>query len=663
MPKDQISADALLANEGILTDRIGGFKTSLTQFKDSLTIVFADGIVTEEDRAVVVRGIESINVEKTILDSKFNSLYNNPKIAITSKDNLYKTKTSLVAPIGYDVRHQELIDKINNIMSDNAISQTEKIELTLAFSNYDISLNNVAAVAEIAETEVEDAATKQLREDLRMTAPLPTSIKINEDGVTAYQTDVSKFARLDYRGLYVQGGAVDIRTGSASNRGIVFDGTGIKGYNATGVNTFNLSNDGNFTASGTITGSNIFGSLIESREDVNGYENYIQMTNNQLRSHGRYTRTWAGETEEAIINLGIRRGQLWISNENTNRNLYFTERGLSTSMEGAISQTTSGTLEFHSQRFNETSRGVTLHSSYGAVALMSDFSTIYTRSDLTTNIESNKAGIYIRPMRTTVTGINEFRFDVKVLQSGFDTDGVLGYGNFTGASNLGSGIRFGKSGNPTIYATNNNGDMGTGDFNARHFYGALRAPSTDAYVMVAWDGELKITDKEGYNNGNINYRDLQARNLRVESIRSNDLESNFYFGVSTGELRITNNLMYNNGNIGYKNIRASGFIEASSEDYKDDITEWDYDALSVIIDEWQGYQYKFKDDPENLYRRGSIVERKTPSEFIAGKGINTYEMNTWALRSIQQLGLKDRKKESRIAELEREVAELKTLIN
>ncbi|MBT2614118.1 MULTISPECIES: phage tail spike protein [unclassified Bacillus (in: firmicutes)] len=214
-----------------------------------------------------------------------------------------------------------------------------------------------------------------------------------------------------------------------------------------------------------IEGVEIYGSMFETSDNS---DDFIRIEKNQLRSHGRYTRTWDGVEETALLNLGIRNGQMWVSNEETGYNLYFTERGLSTTMAGATEGLSSGTLEFHSQRFNQTSRGVTLHSTYGAVSLLSEYSTIFTRSRLTNNIESEEYSVYIRPYLNTRAGINEFRFFVKDNPSGYDTDGVLGYGNYSGESNLGSGIRFDKDA-AIIYATNINGDMGSGVFSASEF--------------------------------------------------------------------------------------------------------------------------------------------------------------------------------------------------
>ena len=96
-----------------------------------------------------------------------------------------------------------------------------------------------------------------IRTDLRMTAPLPTNITLNGEGITATVTgNANKFARMDYRGLYIQGGAMDIRTSATTNSGVVFNGTGISAYNSSGNRTFYVDTNGNLTAqTGTFGGS------------------------------------------------------------------------------------------------------------------------------------------------------------------------------------------------------------------------------------------------------------------------------------------------------------------------------------------------------------------------------------------------------------------------
>lgn len=379
---------------------------------------------------------------------------------------------------------------------------------------------------------------------------------------------------------------------------------------------------------------------------------YIDIRNNSILSYGSFTRTWANETDTANLRLGIQGGTVKVQNRTTGYNLYLTEKGLSTMLAGAGDET-AGTLEFHSTKYNDTSRGVRLHSTYGAVALESDYSRIILNANLTVNIESNY-GIYFRPYRDNRIGNNEFAMYVKQNDSGAYTDGVLKYGNVSSdTSQYGSGIRFSKSSiNSTIYATNKDGDIGTGHFFADKLYGDLTAKGSNAYILV--DDALRITDKKGYNNGNVKYKDLQCLDVQANSIRVNTAKD-FYIGVSTNELRVTNNLFWNGGDTGYKPVRASAFNNASLEQYKTDIKKWDYDALTVIANDLDLYQFKYKNEEgkeKGLNHRGVIIGRdyKTPDEFIYGDGVNIYEMVTWALRSIQQLNEKTNTLEEQLNE-------------
>lgn len=407
-----------------------------------------------------------------------------------------------------------------------------------------------------------------------------------------------------------------------------------------------------------IEGVEIYGSMFQTSDNA---DDFIRIQNNQLRSHGRYSRVWNGVEESALLNLGIRNGQMWVSNEETGFNLYFTERGLSTTMAGATEGLSSGTLEFHSQRFNQTSRGVTLHSSYGTVALVSDYSSIVTRSKLTNNIESEEYSVYVRPFRNSRGGLNEFQFYVKDNPSVSDTDGALLYGNITGGATHGSGIRFSKqSSNPTVYATNINGDIGTGRFHADRFLGHLSAPG-DGYLYLMADERVRITDRRGYNNGNYLLRDLQTSFIQANSIRVNDNDSNFYIGTSTGEVRITNNLLYNGGNTGYQPIKASEYRNGSSITYKTNIEDLE-DVGLYNINKLTIKRYILQSDVDNgiydNWQIGVISELSPEVATKDGLAINVYKMLSYAVKGIQELSVKSDTQQLQLAEQELLISEL-----
>ncbi|MEK4918845.1 phage tail spike protein [Staphylococcus sp. FSL W8-1270] len=377
---------------------------------------------------------------------------------------------------------------------------------------------------------------------------------------------------------------------------------------------------------------------------------YIDIRNNSILSYGSFTRTWANETDTANLRLGIQGGTVKVQNRTTGYNLYLTEKGLSTMLAGAGDET-AGTLEFHSKKYNDTSRGVRLHSTYGAVALESDYSRIILNANLTVNIESNY-GIYFRPYRDNRTGNNEFAMYVKQNDSGAYTDGVIKYGNVSSdTSQYGSGLRFSKSSvNSTIYATNKDGDIGTGHFFADKLYGDLTAKGSNGYILV--DDALRITDKKGYNNGDVRYKDLQCLDVQANSIRVNTAKD-FYIGVSTGELRVTNNLRYNGGDTGYKDIRFANWHAMSSEKFKYDIKEWNYSVLDAFRNDLRLYSYKLNSEKETNYARnhhGIIIEREIPIEWRHGDGFDGNEVMFWNTKAIQELIKKVDKLEEQLNE-------------
>ncbi|MCO4363412.1 hypothetical protein MTQ96_11785, partial [Staphylococcus agnetis] len=230
------------------------------------------------------------------------------------------------------------------------------------------------------------------------------------DGMTFTYDDNSNIQSFNVgpQGVKIKGDKVDIKLNKEFN--LLVGDVSKKADETNIINKINLSREG--------LDINVNNIGIRGGDSVN----YLEIKNNSVLSRGRFTRTWANKTDSANLTLGIREGYLMVSNEDTGYNLYMTEKGLSTMMNAASGET-AGTLEFHYQGYNENSRGVRLHSTYGAVALESDQSRIYTVANLTNNIESRQYGVYIRPFKDTRAGLNEFYFYVKDNDSVSDTDG------------------------------------------------------------------------------------------------------------------------------------------------------------------------------------------------------------------------------------------------
>lgn len=612
----------------------------------------------------------SITSTKTNADLK---IVKDALVATATKDEVTQTLNDQLQPIKTDVNQ----NKSNlNVLSEQVSSKVSKSDYTLDQNNIVTRLNNADSVRVQLANQISDKVTttqlstsmqsakdyidkNQKSNELRMNK-METSINQNGQAIQlkASQQDFNASRKtlsqviseisattkginlsydengniqsytMDRNGIQLRGDKVDITVNKDFN--VMASKVNDKVGKNEIINRLNLSPEG--------LDINVNNIGIRGGDSVD----YLDIRNNSILSYGSFTRTWANVTDTANLRLGIQGGTVKVQNRTTGYNLYLTEKGLSTMLAGAGDET-AGTLEFHSTKYNDTSRGVRLHSTYGAVALESDYSRIILNANLTVNIESNY-GIYFRPYRDNRTGTNEFAMYVKQNDSGAYTDGVIKYGNVSSdTSQYGSGIRFSKSSiNSTIYATNKDGDIGTGDFYGNKIYGALTAKETNAYVLA--DGALRVTDTNGYNGDNTNYRDIQCQHIASNTIRTR-IGKDFYIGVSSNELRVTNNLFWNGGDTGYKPVRASAFNNASLEQYKTDIKKWDYDALTVITNDLDLYQFKYKNEEgkeKGLNHRGVIIGRdyKTPDEFIYGDGVNLYEMVTWSLRAIQQLNEK-----------------------
>ncbi|MCE5153260.1 hypothetical protein KJB58_02145 [Staphylococcus hyicus] len=425
------------------------------------------------------------------------------------------------------------------------------------------------------------------------------------------------------QGIKIKGDKLDIQLNKEFN--LLVSDVAKKADETNIINKINLSREG--------LDINVNNIGIRGGDSVN----YLEIKNKSVLSRGRFTRTWANNTDTANLTLGIRNGYLLVSNEDNGYNLYMTEKGLSTMMNAASGET-AGTLEFHYQGYNENSRGVRLHSTYGAVALESDQSRIYTVANLTNNIESRQYGVYIRPFKDTRIGLNEFYFYVKENDGDNDTDGAILYGNISDEGGQhGSGIRFSKSRTDNIvYITNRDGDIGTGDISVRN---------AEIREHIRTQGMMEIrqwNDARAYNQIKVG-----AVNTTNSVVMASHSGGNAYYGVGTQEMRVTDNNGYNGGKTNYRPITAQNVKSSSREEFKEDIKKWDYDALTVLCNETDIYQYRFKNKGDNLedrglFYRGLVIgeDYKTPPELINGDGINLYEMNSWLLRAIQQLNEK-----------------------
>ena len=398
--------------------------------------------------------------------------------------------------------------------------------------------------------------------------------------------------------------------------------------------------------------------------------NYIYLSQDKIEMAGTFQRTFRGNTQKDNVFMRAQGGYLRFRNNNQNRSLYYSDFGISTYIDGDSSEA-SGTLQFFDYTYSPTNsvRGVTLNSAGGAIALNSERNRIVLDANATVNIESETSSVYIRPMKNNRAGTNEFRFWTKLADTENETDGVLSYGAVTElpdgtlpGSSMGASLRFEKNprGSNTVYATNVNGDIGTGDFYGNRLFGDWTTKNTNLYAQVL--SELRVTDLYGYNGGNPNYKNLRVNAINTTSSYafSNHSGADTYFGVGGGELIITNNNHYNGGDTKYRNIRFGKWYAMSSEKYKYDIKEWDYSVLDAFRNDLQLYSYKYKSEKDSKYIRnhhGVIIERELPIEWRHGDGFDGNEVMFWNTKAIQELTAIVDKQSKQIQKLEEQLNE------
>lgn len=621
------------------------------ELKETKIKAYADGIVSDEEKRAIQDAESKLEEAKTHAEKTSNAAQTAAQTYAQTKANTAETNAK-----------NDATTKANKAEANaKAYTDAYKQNNDVAMTKLETSVSQLDGKVSIKVDEQKfNASQKTLSKVLTEIAATTSGINLTYDNNGTIQG-----VTVDNGGVKLRGDKVDITVNDAfrvmANRvsNVQTDVSNKVGKDEI-INRLNLSPEG--------LDINVNNIGIRGGDSVD----YLDIRNNSILSYGVFTRTWANETDTANLRLGIQGGTVKIQNRTTGYNLYLTEKGLSTMLAGAGDET-AGTLEFHSTKYNDTSRGVRLHSTYGAVALESDYSRIILNANLTVNIESNY-GIYFRPFRDNRTGNNEFAMYVKQNDSGALTDGVIKYGNVSSeTSEYGSGLRFSKSSvKSTIYATNKDGDIGTGDFYGDKIFGDLTAKGTNVYVLV--DNELRITDKKGYNNGNVNYKDLRANSINTTHSYAfaNHSGSDVYFGVGYHELRITANNFWNGGNPAYQNIRFGKWYAMSSEKFKYDIKEWNYSVLDAYRNDLKLYSYKYKSEKDSKYIRnhhGVIIERELPIEWRHGDGFDGNEVMFWNAKAIQEIiSEQDKlKKENediknKYKNLEKEVEELKSLI-
>ena len=252
--------------------------------------------------------------------------------------------------------------------------------------------------------------------------------------------------------------------------------------------------------------------------------------------------------------------------------------------------------------------------------------------------------------------------EVRIMNNGRTTYGVARAGavhahsfNWSTAGNDSNNLYIRPSSAGEVRFTAVNTTTNYSDIRAAKVYSDSVWSHRFADYWIRVDGEV-ILSAHG---STSNYRSIKGLFAKFDALDVNT-GSHIYTRVhgASAELRVTARGTTDQ----YRDIRFRKWTSVSSEIYKTDITEWNYNVLDIIKNEIKIYQYKYKDDVTEgknvMYQRGLVLERETPSEFIEGDGINQYEVTSWTLKCIQELAQENDELKNEVDNLKEEISDL-----
>ncbi|MDM5199260.1 phage tail spike protein [Fictibacillus enclensis] len=180
------------------------------------------------------------------------------------------------------------------------------------------------------------------------------------------------------------------------------------------------------------------------------------------------------------------------------------------------------------------------------------------------------------------------------------------------------------------------------------------------HLYLGTDLEVRATSRGlGYST-DIIYRPVRASGFYGNQVIVNG-GTNMYLGVVSsstageGEVRVTNTAGYNNGSIGYRPIRASEYRNGSSIDYKTNIEDLADIGLSVI-NNLQVKRYALNEDVNNgIYDNWQVglISEFSPEVATADlKSINLYKLLSYTVKAVQELSVQSNAQDKRISDLE-----------
>lgn len=188
-----------------------------------------------------------------------------------------------------------------------------------------------------------------------------------------------------------------------------------------------------------------------------------------------------------------------------------------------------------------------------------------------------------------------------------------------------------------------------------------------AYGEILLKGnKVFALDGDGSNRVPIHAKYFEGEKL-IGSIEAPD--TNVY-AMCNSELRVTDKNGYNGGNINYKNIRFNSWNAMSHEKYKYDIKKWNYNVLDIFRKDLQLHSYKVKSEAGTEYSQihhGIILREnsnldKFPVEWRNSDGFDGNEVLWWNTKAIQELALENDDLKEEIKDMKNKIDSIMEMI-
>lgn len=145
--------------KGQTDNEIGQVNQALTDFETEVNGIFKTGVIGEAEALSIERYKNTLAVEKSDVDARYNLVYDNTQLTGTPKTDLLAKKNA------YNTAHTNLINAINTAIADGKADAQDVQNVDNAFTAYRTALSNLSTSFETAINAIAQAKADKALSD------------------------------------------------------------------------------------------------------------------------------------------------------------------------------------------------------------------------------------------------------------------------------------------------------------------------------------------------------------------------------------------------------------------------------------------------------------------------------------------------------------------